>query len=506
MTNYPDPSAPDEPSLPTARPIPQGTELRGSTAIQGNVIAAFNKDFQSLLFLQIPGAEQGRGWLHDLLPRVATTAQVATFNQQFSSALRLSGSDPEHLATVWLGVSLTAPGLELLAPGALSALQVDGIDPGVRLFIEGAAQQVDALGDTGDSAREHWVFGRGEQQIHAVLTVAGDRSHDLAAEVQRQREQAARHGLLVVFEQTGATLPGPHRGQEHFGFKDGVSQPGVAGFDPADPQNPEQVAGKPGTDLVAAGEFVLGYPGQEGGFRSVPEWLFDGSFLVIRRLAQDVPGWWSQVERTYEGLPEDVKQRVSPDGLAARFVGRWRSGTPVDKAPNKDLRGGRRRSDDNNFEFEGDSEGTRCPRFAHIRKVYPRQAPEPSVGEAESNRRRILRRGIPFGPAFDPTAGRGHGIDSERGLVFACYQTSIEDQFQFLQSTWVNNASFPGSDDGPDPVIGVDGGATLRLDGGLVARLPVLRRFVRTQGSVYALTPSLPTLEHIANGSLSMIT
>lgn len=487
---------------PNPRPAAQGTELRTSTAIQGNVLAAFNKDFQTLLFLQLPTPEQGRAWLKGVLHRVATTAQVATFNKAFSSALRLSGSDPEHMSAVWVSLSLTAPGLEILAPDAIQQLRGPDLTREVQLFLDGAAAQAELLGDAGESGPDQWVFGRPDQSIHAVLTVVADRASDLTVEVQRQREHAAQHGLLVVFEQAGATLPGPHRGQEHFGFKDGISQPGVTGFDPPDPDDAEQVEGKPGTDLVAAGEFILGYPGQDGRFRQVPEWLFDGSFLVIRRLAQDVPGWWSQVERTYEGLPEEERQRLTPDALAARFVGRWRSGTPVDKAPDRDIRGGRERTEDNDFEFDGDTDGLRCPRFAHIRKVYPRKAPPPSVGEEESNRRRILRRGIPFGPAFDPTAGRGHGIDSQRGLVFACYQASIEDQFQFLQQTWVNNPGFPGEDDGPDPVIGVDGKVVLHGDGGGTTDLPELRRFVRTQGSLYAVTPSIPTLQAIANGGL----
>jgi hypothetical protein len=93
--------------------------------------------------------------------------------------------------------------------------------------------------------------------------------------VHRQRELAARHNLLMVFEQPGATLPGPHKGQEHFGFKDGISQPGVRGYDPESQDHPGEVEGKPGTDLIAAGEFLLGYPRHNGGKRNLPEWMFD---------------------------------------------------------------------------------------------------------------------------------------------------------------------------------------------------------------------------------------
>jgi Dyp-type peroxidase family len=495
MTWSPPSPAPEAPTtFPEPRADPTGDSLRTSGSIQGNIVAGFSKDFQSLLFLQVQDRAGGLDWLAELRPRVATTAQVATFNKQFSEMLRTSGSDPQHLAGVWVNVSFTAEGLELMAPRLRASLQVEGIDDGVQLFTSGARAQAEQLGDIGRSSPDHWVFGRDGQHIHLVVTVAADRSEDLAVEVHRQRELAARHNLLMVFEQTGATLPGPHKGQEHFGFKDGISQPGVRGYDLESQDHPGEVEGKPGTNLIAAGEFLLGYPRHNGGKRNIPEWLFDGSFLVVRRLAQDVPAWWAQVEHAYLQLPQAVREELSADAFAARFVGRWRSGTPVDKAPRTDLRGGRRRSEDNDFDFEADPSGDRCPRFAHIRKVYPRSTSP--VGVEGSNLHRILRRGIPFGPAFDPTAGRGHGIDSERGLVFACYQSSLSDQFQFLQQSCVNNTNFPDSDDGTDPVIGVDGPVTVHL-GGDTTPVPSLQRCVQTQGSVYALTPSMETLQTI---------
>jgi hypothetical protein len=88
------------------RADPTGDSLRTSGSIQGNIIAGFNKDFQSLLFLQVQDRAGGLDWLAELRPRVATTAQVATFNKQFSE----SGSDPQHLAGVWVNVSFTAEG------------------------------------------------------------------------------------------------------------------------------------------------------------------------------------------------------------------------------------------------------------------------------------------------------------------------------------------------------------------------------------------------------------
>src|SRR5215218_1734981 len=194
MTWSPPSPVPEAPTtFPEPRADPTGDSLRTSGSIQGNIIAGFNKDFQSLLFLQAQDRAGGLDWLAELRPRVATTAQVATFNRQFSEMLRTSGSDPQHLAGVWVNVSFTAEGLELMAPRLLASLQVEGIDDGVRLFTSGARAQAEQLGDIGRSSPDHWVFGRDGQHIHLVVTVAADRSEDLAVEVHRQRELAARH-------------------------------------------------------------------------------------------------------------------------------------------------------------------------------------------------------------------------------------------------------------------------------------------------------------------------
>jgi hypothetical protein len=118
----------------------------------------------------------------------------------------------------------------------------------------------------------------------------------------------------------------------------------------------------------------------------------------------------------------------------------------------------------------------------------------------------MIRRGIPFGPTFDPTAGRGHGVDAERGLLFNVYMASLESGFEFLQQAWANDARFPGGVlgedrvDGPDPIIGEDPEACdLRREGLPDARLD-FRRFVHTTGAVYAFAPSISTLRALADG------
>jgi len=228
--------------------------------------------------------------------------------------------------------------------------------------------------------------------------------------------------------------------------------------------------------------------------------MANGSFQVFRRLRQDVPGWWAQVTARHDSLPSD--DPMSADLLAAKLVGRWRSGTPLENAPERDNRSARDRERDNDFDYSNDPEGHSTPRFAHIRKMYPRDT------RFDDDRRRILRRGIPFGRPFDPAAGRGRGVDAHRGLLFNVFMASIEEQFEFLQTAWANAANFPGNvlgdrkQDGPDPVIGEDPApARLSREGHEDTTLD-FRRFVATSGAVYAFAPSLTMLRRLGAGEL----
>jgi Dyp-type peroxidase family len=463
--------------------------LRDSDEIQGNILAGFLKDHQTFLFLELPDRNRGRAWLAELVPprgpsRIASTREVATFNRQFSEARRnRGGDDPEDLKALWVNLGLTESGLERLAPDRRHEWE------GFEAFAEGAAARAGRLRDTGASDPSEWVVGHPDQTIDAVLTVAADDIDDLRIELERMRALAARRGAAIVFEEYGATLRGVRAGHEHFGFKDGISQPAVAGFD--DGSKPRH-----GSDeLVAAGEFVLGHD-REGGEKSWPhpEWMGDGSFQVFRRLGQDVAGWWTQVIRAVGSLPPD--DPMTADLLGAKLVGRWRSGTPLARARERDNRSAQDRSLDNDFDYADDGQGHKTPRFAHIRKMYPRDR------KFDDKRRRILRRGIPFGRPFDPAGGRGSGVDAERGLLFNVFMASIEQQFEFLQASWANNPNFPVEADGPDPVIGEDA-ARVRLvrEGRDDVELD-FRRFVQTTGAVYAFAPSIRTLRDLGSGRL----
>ncbi|HRC76340.1 MAG TPA: Dyp-type peroxidase [Kouleothrix sp.] len=468
--------------------------LRTSDEIQGNILAGFNKDFQTFLFIQLTNAAKGRAWLGDLAPRIATTRQVAAFNDQFSAARRATGGDdPQALKATWVNIGLSATGLRKLVPGLGGDIQR------FTAFDKGAAARAADLRDRGLSAPERWLFGGpGQPQIDAVLTIAADDPGDLQLEIDRQRALLSQHGHVLVFEQRGETLPGERAGHEHFGFKDGVSQPGVRGFHPAEPTNPNERLGHPGTEMIAAGEFILGQADESGTPASIPGWMANGSFQVFRRLSQDVPGWWAQVTANAQSLAANDPMRLHAEQMAAKLVGRWRSGTPLAHAPEQDSSVSGEQGNRNDFNYDDDANGFKTPRFAHIRKMYPRNS---GFGDRSH---RIMRRGIPFGAPFDPAAGAGHGLDGERGLLFNVFQASIENQFEFLQQTWANNNFFQQPGDGPDPVIGDadDASCTFHRDGRPDTALS-FQRFVNTSGALYAFAPSLTTIRGIASGTIN---
>jgi len=514
-------------TTPTAAPPPT-LPLRANTDIQGDILAGFKKDHVSLLFLQFDDPARARSWLADLAPRIATTKQVAEFNERFSAARRSSGGDdPEALNATWLGVSLTYSGLRLLS-GEPEPIPVAPPGTTLEAFVHGAAARARDLGDIEDSGTDCWLFGheRG-RTVHAVLTLASDTAGGLREAVDEQREAATRASALLVFQQNAATLAGERRGHEHFGFKDGVSQPGIRSINPPDDPiaNPNQ--GHPGQDLLHPGEFVLGYPTQipivdpdvDGpnpnpgpNSASGPAWTDNGSYLVFRRLAQDVPAFHNQVAALA------AAHGMHPDLVGAKLVGRYQSGCPlearafqpspfhVSSTDPERFQPGVADSDalNNNFEFGDDLLGQVCPMASHIRKAYPRDEPTPAApnSEPETQTHRLLRRGIPFGRSFGAPVGGDAG--DPRGLVFQCYQKSIANQFEFVQQSWVNNASFPpganGGVPGEDPIIAQSVSGPFQLD----PSKPniAVKHFVTTTGGEYFLTPSISTLQKIGSGAI----
>lgn len=265
--------------------------------------------------------------------------------------------------------------------------------------------------------------------------------------------------------------------------------------------------GLPGQDLIWPGEFVFGYPAQhrEDPYQQgpVPEmaapWMRDGSSMVFRRLEQKVSEFRRFVREQAGRLGMD------PELLGARMFGRWKRGAPLEGAPLYDKAAlGTDDKLNNDFEFGDDPEQRKCPYAAHIRKMYPR---DDTGNEAEVQRHRIIRAGIPFGPEVEPgeTTTR-----HSRGLMFVCYQTSIERQFEFIQRRYANSPDFvPGKErpgggrvvkPGFDPIIGqAPGDGAREMDapypnypsGSRRTTLAIPEQFVKLTAGAYFFIPSI---------------
>jgi len=289
------------------------------------------------------------------------------------------------------------------------------------------------------------------------------------------------------------------KSREHFGFTDGISQPILEGTFDAE-RFPDSI------HLTALGEVVLGYPNAFGialgqsdpvgrtdplpALRRLPmvddvaSFGRNGSYLVLRQLAQDVEAFRRYiVAQTGSGHHEDPPAQQ----LAAKMIGRWRDGTPL--VPYATV-------DDNEFVYGDDPYGGGCPVGAHVRRANPRDALL-NTGRPfrPRNEHRILRRGRSYGPPPDSPS------KDERGLLFLCLNADIERQFEFIQQNWINNSAFGGLANERDPLVGAGegaGGRSFTL-GGLPARQCVheLPRFVTVKGGQYFFLPGIEALRSL---------
>jgi Dyp-type peroxidase family len=316
--------------------------------------------------------------------------------------------------------------------------------------------------------------------------------------------------LRLVFEQRGDVLPHPRTGKEHFGFCDDISQPAVRGL----LADGSLLTPRMGALRTAAphriwpGEFIFGYPAQHGVdrlrpgpvARGGPPWTHNGSLLVFRRLRQDSAAFERFLRQAAATLSRKHPSaaRAWPDVLRAKLMGRWPSGAPLMHHPRDDAPEHGTRND---FGYGDDPLGLVCPRAAHIRRAYPRDAATSSVTEANVETHRLLRRSIPF-------VDRRGGF-AERGLLFLAYQTSIERQFEFVTRAWLNNPHLHETDDGHDPIAGQPFGARgdrtrcLSLpvvsDDGTVERvkLELRQEWVVPTGGGYFFAPSVTALREL---------
>jgi Dyp-type peroxidase family len=501
--------------------------------IQGNILPGFNTHFMRLMGLRIEDVETARPWLRAMRALLSSLRTVAAIREERRKIYEASPAEqPERMPSpiTVINLALSYDGLRLLMGYGADAA-------GDAWFKAGMYNVAGSLGDD-VSSLDSWRTGGKRCTTPHVLVIFGDDDEDrlddrwarVAAEVSR------RGGLAVTFDQRGARLA---EDREHFGFREGISIPAVRGVlseTPGDFLYPRRIpAGdplatrfaKPGQVLVWPGQAVFGYPAQSA-YSLVepadpepvhPAWMRNGSFLVFRRLRQDVAAFRTFVEQ------EAHRLQVPKELFEAMLVGRRRDGTPLvreqhgpDPAYKCQARADAvRQLADNHFAYaiptppvlttvkgvlaqipgaEADLHGDRCPQAAHIRKVNPRDAPTDLGDEAQTLALQIFRRGIPFGPPHkdDPEA--------ERGLLFLAYTTAIETRFGTLNSAWLNRDDAPEHGrPGFDLIVGQN-----ESGGGRRARLPLpggkqdvmaTRTWVTPTGGGFFFAPAISLLDRL---------
>jgi Dyp-type peroxidase family len=374
------------------------------------------------------------------------------------------------------------------------------------------------LGDLpgGRSDTAHWRWGADPARPVHLLQLLYARD-EAAADRLCEDERAATQAFLeeVVAPQAVRLTDD---GKEHFGFADGLSQPGYEGVDP--PGGAGYAARR-----LATGELLLGHSDSLGNLSLGPvvdpdtrgaellprtaeglgDFARNGAYLVCRQMRQDVGAFGAMLETlggssALADLLPDWTPAERAAWAASRIVGRWPSGCPVTASPDRD---DPQFADRNGFLFEAaDPQGRACPFGAHVRRANPRDSlfePWRETGAKaaantldDNDRRRLLRRGRAFGPRF------AEAPEAERGLVFLALGASIERQFEFVQHSWVLNPNFAGLADETDPLVGAaDTDFTLQA-APFARRLAGVAAQVWTEGGGYFFLPSRAALRFLA--------
>jgi Dyp-type peroxidase family len=510
--------------------------------LKGELSQEAREDLQGLVLLDYKELRCACFLFLEIKDREGTKAWLAQLSEEITTAALLSAHGEERR-----NIALTPAGLIQLG------VQQETLQTFPLEFREGMALRSQVLGDTGESAPRHWEFGgltgkRRQQKLHILLMLHA-RTPQALRSLQEREEKRVQGRLRVLFTQDASRLPAE---KEHFGFKDGVSQPAF------------KVAGErrdsPGEDTLPAGEFVLGYrnlydrqpwspsvPAEEdvcltaegtvGILAPHPEQGrkdlgLNGTYLVLRKLEQDVAGFWASLARRQQQDGTSL-ERGKVLALAAKLMGRDVDGELL--PPDGRGKGQDAVSQEHPGFLHDDLEGRRCPFGAHARRANPRDALDLNVTTEDLERmslwtrwaceregrkarqlvnlHRLLRRSIPYGAPlvvgkeleglqelFHGSEERKEEAASSRGLLFMAINANIGRQFEFVQQTWLNNTKLEGYYDEKDPIAS-GGEAPNRLT---LPKEPFcqheegLQRHVTVKGGAYFFLPSKRTLKFLA--------
>jgi Dyp-type peroxidase family len=472
-----------------------------------------------------------KAWLNSLIDRVMRAeadegpdADPAPEQPRRPTGLRaLKKGEHEDLWAI--NVALTKPGLKKLG------VDDDELSRFSPEFREGMAPQpvskgviprrLSILGDVGNNSPAHWNWGgwKDDQEIDGILL--------LYARSDCSRERLVKTELSQMVDVD--PLPDPLepadaplilRGhiwddlKEHFGFRDGISQPIIEGTNEANRKNPKEAR----ISVVKPGEFLLGYLNERGARVSYSSAAQsggrlsnvaadnsrdlgrNGTYLVFRQLEQDVGAFRREVARTAKRLRGSNDLR-NQEWVAARIVGRTQDGEPL-IPPSADSPLTSRGRNDFLYYFE-DRFGLRCPLGAHIRRANPRDiiGPNPDTALRLSKMHRIIRRGRPYGDRLPPPVRRKAIEDTgQRGMMFIALNADIAGQFELVQHTWINNGRFNGLYEEMDPLVHFPGEKRAMT----IQRRPTslrvnnLQQYITVRGGAYFFLPGIRALRMLA--------
>lgn len=484
--------------------------------VQGNIVRGYRMPRARYLLLEVADPIKARTWL------AATVSGSNNGVPQITTEARWTTEPGSTKPETCFNIGLTYEGLRALGTPA------DSLASFPTEFIEGMNARALKLGDAGPSAPENWPAPFNDpKKLHIIATIyaremAREEEAIALQDAVQQRALADGSGLRLVGVRDGAGFDkgspmfGEGRAAQkqvprdyvHFGYRDNLTQPRFS-----DIHDSERYAdGQPKAPL---GTVLLGHPTNfEGLLFKIPDphpLGMNGSFNAFRVLAQDVAGFEAYLSTAADDLlgHPKVNELLAPGAeakigggltrhaamrevVAANICGRWRNGVPLSLSPDTD--------DPNpevsltDFDFVGDS---RCPYGAHIRRSNPRGGQ--IVQRVANHSRRLIRRGLPYGPAYD--AAKPDSI--ERGLLGNFIGANLGAQFEATMCDWLNlGLQDPRVTGSNDALTGANDAATswfdIPLKSGATIRLRGLPRFVWTRGGAYTFLPSIPAIKYLS--------
>lgn len=450
--------------------------------LQGNVLKSHGRNRAVHLFLRFTGEEQKiRSWLAAFTNRFVTSALRQHYETKEYKTNQISGRTFANLL-------LSSAGYAKLGFDLDKFEESRELFSAETTFKDGLKAARAVLSDPPAGEWDKGYRGR----IDALVILA-DEDEDRLGDVVKRVEKSIKGAAKIVAREDGLGLRDKaNKPLEHFGYRDGISQPLYYQADVSE----ESAMGLDKWNPSAALDLVLvkdpfAPPTAEDCF---------GSYFVFRKLEQNVKAFKEREEELAAALKLSAAQE---ERAGALVVGRFENGIPVTLSATETDDG---LKDFNNFNYAGDAKGNKCPFHAHIRKTNPRGdtgfEPDGQVS-TEEMRRRVTRRGITYGEReLDDTTGRPTMKDrpsKDVGLLFQCFQSSIPMQFGFMQAIWSNNPDFRNQETGIDPVIGQSS-----TNGGALKFPPKYDRenrtefdfqgFVTMKGGEYFFAPSIAFL------------